>query len=139
MLRVRIAALLAAHYSPVRIKVKKNGGSIHQGGKMLLRFAFTLTFLGGIVLALLFTGCNRHGRTEAMAGKPMIAGRIVYVALGDSTGFGGGAKDGGYVKRLFNRINERRPGSTLNNLCVSGATTADLIRVQLNRAVELNP
>jgi lysophospholipase L1-like esterase len=106
---------------------------------MLLRFAFALTFLGGSVLALLFTGCNRHGGAVGMAGKPMIAGRVVYVAVGDSTGFGVGARDGGYVKRLFNRINERRPGSTLNNLCVSGATTADLIRGQLDRGVALNP
>jgi len=106
---------------------------------MLLRFALALTFLGGSVLALLFTGCHRQGGAEAMAEKPMTAARIVYVALGDSTGFGVGARDGGYVKRLFKRINERRPGSTLNNLCVSGATTTDLIQGQLNRAVELNP
>jgi len=102
---------------------------------MLLRFAFVLTFLGGSVLAMLFTGCNRQGAE----GKTMTAGPIVYVALGDSTGFGVGAREGGYVKRLFNRINERRPGSTLQNLCVSGATTDDLIRGQLDQAVALNP
>jgi acyl-CoA thioesterase I len=109
-------------------------------GKKLLRFAFAFTFLGGSVLALLFTGCSRQGGAEGMADKPMIAaGPIVYVALGDSTGYGVGAREGGYVKRLFTRINERRPGSTLQNLCVSGATTADLIRGQLERAVALNP
>lgn len=85
---------------------------------------------------MLFTGCNRQGGVE---GKPMIAGPIVYVALGDSTGFGVGAREGGYVKRIFDRINERRPGSTLHNLCVSGATTEDLIRDQLQQAVALNP
>lgn len=69
----------------------------------------------------------------------MTAGPIVYVALGDSTGFGVGSKEGGYVQRLFNRINEKRPGSKLQNLCVSGATTDDLIRVQLDQAVALNP
>ena len=68
----------------------------------------------------------------------MIAGPIVYVALGDSTGYGIGAREGGYVKRLFNRINERRPGSTLQNLCMSGATTEDLIRDQLERGVAAN-
>jgi len=88
------------------------------------------------VLAMLFTGCNRQGGAE---GRPMISGPIVYVALGDSTGFGVGAREGGYVKRLFDRINERRPTSTLLNLCVSGATTDDLVREQLDRAVELNP
>ena len=104
--------------------------------KKLLHFAFALTFLGGSVLAMLFTGCNRQGGAE---GRPMISGPVVYVALGDSTGYGIGAREGGYVKRLFDRINERRPTSTLLNLCVSGATTDDLVREQLDRAVELNP
>jgi acyl-CoA thioesterase-1 len=107
-----------------------------KGEKMLLRFAFVLTFLGGSVCAMLFTGCNRQGGAE---GRPMIAGPIVYVALGDSTGYGVGAREGGYVKRLFDRINERRPNSTLQNLCVSGATTDDVMRGQLERAVALNP
>jgi acyl-CoA thioesterase I len=104
--------------------------------KKLQRFAFAVTFLGGSVLAMLFTGCSRQGGAE---GKSMIAGPIVYVALGDSTGYGVGATQGGYVKRLFDRMNERRPGSTLQNLCVSGATSADLIRGQLDQAVALNP
>ena len=71
--------------------------------------------------------------------KPMTMGPIVYVALGDSTGAGVGARDGGYVARLFTRILERRPGSKLSNLCVSGATTADLVRGQLDRGVALKP
>ncbi|HEX7330293.1 MAG TPA: SGNH/GDSL hydrolase family protein [Pyrinomonadaceae bacterium] len=71
--------------------------------------------------------------------KPLPAGPIVYVALGDSTGAGVGARDGGYVARLFTRILEQRPGSKLSNLCVSGATTADLVRGQLERGVALNP
>jgi lysophospholipase L1-like esterase len=70
----------------------------------------------------------------------MNTGPIVYVALGDSTGAGVGAREGGgYVARLFKRIQERRPGSRLNNVCVSGATTADLVRAQLDRGVALNP
>jgi acyl-CoA thioesterase I len=64
---------------------------------------------------------------------------IVYVALGDSTGAGVGAKEGGYVARLFKKVSERRPGSRLFNLCVSGATTADLLRGQLDRGVAINP
>lgn len=71
--------------------------------------------------------------------KPMTTGPIVYVALGDSTGAGVGAREGGYVARLFTRLLERRPGSTLSNLCVSGATTEDLLRSQLDRGVALNP
>ena len=91
------------------------------------------------MLAMLFTGCDRTRVAERTADKPMNTGPIVYVALGDSTGAGVGAREGGYVKRLFNRIVEQRPGSTLQNLCVSGATTADLVRSQLERGVALNP
>jgi len=68
-----------------------------------------------------------------------LTGPIVYVALGDSTGSGVGAREGGYVVRLFNRLVERRPGSKLTNLCVSGATTEDLLRGQLERGVAMNP
>lgn len=66
-------------------------------------------------------------------------GPIVYVALGDSTGAGIGARNGGYVARLFKRLEERRPQSKLSNLCVSGSTTADVVRGQLERGVALNP
>jgi lysophospholipase L1-like esterase len=59
---------------------------------------------------------------------------VVYAALGDSTGVGvGAAKGGGYVARLFQRIERARPGSRLVNLCVSGATTADVLRAQVGR------
>jgi lysophospholipase L1-like esterase len=69
----------------------------------------------------------------------MKTGPIVYVALGDSTGAGMGAVDGGYVARLFKRLLEQRPGSQLANLCVSGADTADLLRTQLDRGLQKNP
>jgi lysophospholipase L1-like esterase len=66
-------------------------------------------------------------------------GPINYVALGDSTGTGLGSKQGGYVVRLFVNLRRQRPGSKLNNLCVSGATTADVIRSQLKRGVDSKP
>lgn len=67
--------------------------------------------------------------SEEIKGEP-----IVYVALGDSTGVGVGArKGGGYVARLFERIERVRPGSRLVNLCVSGATTRDVLGTQLGR------
>ena len=69
----------------------------------------------------------------------MTTGPILYLALGDSTGAGVGAREGGYVARLFKRIVERRPESKLNNLCVSGATTADVVRSQLERGVAADP
>lgn len=68
-----------------------------------------------------------------------MTGPIRYVALGDSTGAGVGARDGGYVARLFKRIVAHRPGSALTSLCVSGATTSDLLRGQLDRGVRADP
>jgi lysophospholipase L1-like esterase len=64
---------------------------------------------------------------------------LVYVALGDSTGAGVGAAHGGYVARLHQRILGERPSAHLANLCVSGATTADLLRGQLHNGVAKNP
>ena len=69
----------------------------------------------------------------------MKAGPIVYVALGDSTGSGVGARNGGYVARLFKRMQEHRAGSELVNLCVSGSTTEDVVRGQLQRGVQRSP
>lgn len=100
-------------------------------GRKILTFALVLIILG----AMLASGCNR----TSVGDKPMTTGPIVYVALGDSTGAGVGARDGGYVARLFKRLEERRPESKLSNLCVSGATTADVVREQLDRGVALNP
>jgi acyl-CoA thioesterase-1 len=70
---------------------------------------------------------------------PMISGPIVYVALGDSTGSGVGATEGGYVARLFKRILRHRPGSRLINLCFSGATTADVLHEQLDSGIRASP
>jgi lysophospholipase L1-like esterase len=62
------------------------------------------------------------------------------VALGDSTGVGVGAREGGgYPARLLERIERVRPGSRLVNLCVSGATTSDLLRAQVGRVREARP
>ena len=57
--------------------------------------------------------------------------RVIYAALGDSTGVGVGAEQGGgYVARLFHRIERVRSRPRLINLCMSGATTADVLREQ---------
>jgi acyl-CoA thioesterase-1 len=67
-------------------------------------------------------------------------GRVVYAALGDSTGVGVGAREGGgYVARLFERIRPEHTDSKLINLCVSGATTEDVLRGQLHEAVNARP
>jgi acyl-CoA thioesterase I len=101
----------------------------------------SLVLLGGCTLAILLVACTRDdvGQRTQGAQNPMTTGPIVYVALGDSTGAGVGAREGGYVARLFKRLIERRPESRLSNLCVSGATTADVRRGQLDQGVAMNP
>lgn len=69
----------------------------------------------------------------------VITGPVNYLALGDSTGSGVGAREGGYVARLFRRIVAIRPESKVTNLCVSGATSSDVLRDQLDRGVSVNP
>jgi acyl-CoA thioesterase I len=76
--------------------------------------------------------------SESMSVTP-ISGPVNYVALGDSTGVGVGARNGGYVARLFLNIVSERPESKLTNLCVSGATTEDVLRSQLRRGIAGNP
>jgi acyl-CoA thioesterase-1 len=93
------------------------------------------------VVLLLLVACNRDDAVPGLSRgvNEMKAGPIVYVALGDSTGSGVGARDGGYVARLFRRLLEHRGGSELVNLCVSGATTDDVLRGQLQRGVQRSP
>jgi acyl-CoA thioesterase-1 len=86
-------------------------------------------------------GEMKSSNQEASASAHLKAGAAVtYVALGDSTGVGVGARDGGgYVARLFKRIEHDRPGSRLKNLCVSGATTADVLRGQVGQVGAARP
>lgn len=74
-------------------------------------------------------GCSRAAR-----------GPVVYAAVGDSTGAGlGSAGRGGYVERLFYRINEKRPGSRLVNVCSPLADTEQVLRRQVERAAAAGP
>lgn len=93
-----------------------------------------------VVLMMLLVACghNAHEGTVTVTGE-MKAGPIIYVALGDSTGAGVGAVEGGYVVRLYERLLQHRPGSELTNVCVSGATTEDVLRGQLDQGVAKNP
>ena len=104
----------------------------------LSRTVAQLAILAACTLATFSAGCHRD-KAATISDKPMTTGPIVYVALGDSTGAGVGARQGGYVARLFKQIEERRPTSNLINLCVSGATTDDVLREQLDRAVAADP
>jgi lysophospholipase L1-like esterase len=76
---------------------------------------------------------HRSDYTLAVTSEP-------YVALGDSTGLGVGARTGGgYPERLLRRLRPAHPRLQLLNLCRSGATTADLIDEQLPRALRARP
>ena len=93
---------------------------------------------------MLLVGCNSTGpivipqTSQPMSSTP-ITGPINYLALGDSTGAGVGARNGGYVARIFKRILAERPDAKLTNLCVSGATTSDVLQGQLARGVAIKP
>lgn len=56
-----------------------------------------------------------------------------YVALGDSSGVGVGAKEGGYVDRLHRQLLALRPDIELRNLCRTGATSARVLSDQVPR------
>jgi acyl-CoA thioesterase I len=66
---------------------------------------------------------------------------LVYVALGDSTveGIGASSPASNYVSRLYTRLRERYRRSQLTNLGVGGATSADVVREQLEPALALKP
>lgn len=105
----------------------------------LIKPAFAL-----FIMLLIMTGVacgtrivdSRKGNEQGMKDKGDVP--VVYVALGDSTGVGVGAREGGYVARLFERIKHERPRSSLTNLCVSGATTDDVLLDQLGPALQSN-
>lgn len=102
-------------------------------------------FLATVALVLMpLVGCNSTSpivipqTSEPMSTK-QITGAINYLALGDSTGVGVGARNGGYVDRLFKRILSERPDARLTNLCFSGATTSDVLREQLTQGIATKP
>src|SRR5436853_3901934 len=85
------------------------------------------------------TNPAQKGNKASMATAEQSA-PVIYTALGDSTGVGVGSKQGaGYVARLFERIKSTHPQSRLTNLCVSGATTEDVLRSQLQPAINSRP
>jgi acyl-CoA thioesterase-1 len=64
----------------------------------------------------------------------------IYLALGDSTGVGVGARSGGgYPERLLRLLQPDHPKLRLVNLCQSGATSSDLIVDQLPQALQTRP
>jgi acyl-CoA thioesterase-1 len=64
---------------------------------------------------------------------------LTYLALGDSTGLGLGAKNGyGYVDQLMTRIKTEHPGARLVKLCRLGETTSSLLQ-RLTETLSVKP
>lgn len=62
-----------------------------------------------------------------------MTGPFLYAALGDSTGVGLGAREGGYVDRLARRLEPAVGALAVLNLCRSGATSGDVLQGQVPR------
>lgn len=92
-----------------------------------------------ILLVRLFcTGCAYQHRDFQKSSKLKARGggnvQVVYVAIGDSTGLGLGARNGGgYVDLLLDRIQQTHPGSRLINLSTAWTTTAEVLSRDLKR------
>jgi lysophospholipase L1-like esterase len=88
------------------------------------------------------TAACAGGRTAHPRALPLDHNaRVVYVALGDSTVEGIGATRPGatYVARLHVRLGTVYRNTSVVNLGVGGATSADVVAGQLERAVLLRP
>ena len=86
-------------------------------------------------------GCARGRGETARRLPPDTTAPLRYVALGDSTVEGIGATSAAttYVGQLHRRLQALYPGARVDNLGVGGATSADVLERQLERAVALVP
>ena len=89
----------------------------------------------------MLAGCSS---TRGAAARTLPAERdadVLYVALGDSTveGIGASRPELNYVSRLHARLLQIYPRARVENLGVGGATSADVLERQLDRAVALRP
>lgn len=94
-----------------------------------------------LATALLVGGCA-GGRSDGSRMLPLDRrAPMLYVALGDSTveGVGATTPDASYVSRVHARLRAVYPRANVVNLGADGATSADVITDQLERAVLLRP
>lgn len=88
---------------------------------------------------MLCSGCSSFDRKDSAIGQKVRLNRdarIIYLALGDSTGTGVGGKNGSYVDLIWARIQQKYPTAQLVNLSTPWATTADMIREMKQSPVE---
>ena len=105
---------------------------MHQGRSLTLMLIVLLS-AGGELLS----GCS-SGQIKVRGGS-LPDGSVVYAAVGDSTGTGFGARGGGYVERLFARIQQDRRASRLINPSLAGANTAQVLQSQMEQVISSNP
>ena len=94
------------------------------------------------VLAVLLATACATGRPESVRTLPADrSAAVLYVALGDSTveGVGATSPDRNYVSRLHERLRAVYPRARVVNLGAGGATSADVLLRQLDRAIGLRP
>lgn len=94
------------------------------------------TLVLGALTLMASSGPHPH---SSGSGASTGADRFVYVAVGDSTAVGYGARQGSYVERIHARLRQRRPGATLHNLAQNGAASGDAVAHQLPRLRTLHP
>jgi len=94
--------------------------------------------LGTVAMAGLVVACSTGGERVLPADR---TADVRYVALGDSTveGIGASSTRANYVSRIHQRLHAVYPNATVANLGVGGATSADVVADQLERAVALRP
>jgi len=94
-----------------------------------------------VLAALLATACATGHPERARTLPADRSAAVLYVALGDSTveGVGASSPDRNYVSRLHERLRAAYPSARVVNLGVGGATSADVLLRQLDRAIGLRP
>jgi acyl-CoA thioesterase I len=92
--------------------------------------------LAVLAAAALLAGCTYH---PVLPKDHKVT--LLYVALGDSTVEGVGASSAAatYPARLFTRLRAIYPRAGVINLGVGGATSADVVNDQLERAIVMRP
>ncbi len=96
--------------------------------------ALSSAALSAAVSSLTSCGSSRVASdrfADGLATKP----RFRVVVLGDSLAVGTGASspENGFIFRAYLRLNQRYPGSRIDDLAMGGATVADVLRLQVSR------
>ena len=100
--------------------------------------------LAAMLAAACATGRPEGARVGSDGARVLPADRtaaVLYVALGDSTveGVGATSPDRNYVSRLSERLRGVYPKARMTNLGKGGATSADVLARQLDRAIAQRP